>query len=155
MAPLAPHARTVHLLVLALWLGAGSLHLALWALLPGVLDAPGAVAQVATAARGVVDAFGAVAGPVALVALFAGWAPLRTRLRYRALLALALAGSALYSRLEVSPRLEGLARGAADERAALLDLSFQLATGEVAVALLLFVLALGATGERPSRGIQL
>lgn len=105
MGLLATAARVLHILATGLWLGAGVLVFVLGQLVPETLESRQAAEAVMSATRARLDLYGMVAGPVALVTLAAGWAPLQVPLRFRALLALGATGAAAFSGQYLIPRM--------------------------------------------------
>ena len=105
MGFVATFARVLHVLATGLWLGAGALVLLLGSLIPETLDSRQAAEAVMSAARARLDLYGTLAGPVVLVTLAAGWAPMQVPLRFRALLALGATGAAAFSGQYLVPRM--------------------------------------------------
>jgi hypothetical protein len=165
---LARPARVLHEVLLGLWLGAGALYVSLWTQLDRLLGARGAAGAVLLAARESIDAFGLIAGPLLLVTLVLGWAPLKSPLRWRALGTMFLGGAAVFSWLRVVPRATELAaampapleqlppaRPEVLEYLELLTLASELTMAQTLVALVLLILGVISTGERTRQGIQL
>lgn len=168
MSTLATAARVLHALVLAVWMGGAVAFLVLERRLEPLLGSAHQAELVLREARALLDGFGLLAGPVLLLSLVAGWAPLQAPLRNRGLLVVlqtVLAGiSARYLVPRQTALMAGLGRRLEDVPSTdpqLLELLqlHQIGVGVTAVeaALAGLLLATAFTRARPARrfGIEL
>lgn len=164
----ATAARVLHLLLTGLWLGAGALCGLLVVLVPETLESQQAAEAVLSATRTRVDTFGLIAGPIALLSLAVGWAPLMVPMRGRALLTLAATGAAGFSGQYVQPKMQqmmaAMGRPIEDLPATdplvvqysdLANISLVALGVQVAVALILMVVGVAVSRPKKRYGLEL
>lgn len=108
MSTFSSAARVLHVLVTAIWLGAGALCSVLVFVVPETLDSLQAAEAVLSATRARLDLFGMAAGPVLFLTLMVGWVPLMVRLRMRLFVILAGSGAAALSGRYLVPKMREL-----------------------------------------------
>jgi hypothetical protein len=168
VGPIASSARIVHVLVTSLWLGASVFFMILAPTLFDIVSSRHEATEVITAALAKIDLFGIFAGPLLLVTLVAGWLPLQTPLRLRALITLGMTVAVGVSGQWITPRLvqiqAAMGRPLQDmdptsvamiEYDQLHTVSSGLMVFHVAAALLLLVLSVRASRPKRSFGIEL
>ena len=98
-------ARTLHVLLLGIWLGGALFFIGFAQKVSALIDSRHLAGDVITAALALIDGYGLFVGPIILVTLFVGWMPLAVPLRNRALGAVLMIGAVALSRYWVTPEL--------------------------------------------------
>ena len=166
---MAAIARVLHVILLALWLGAGVFFIGVIA--PDTFQIVEARQMAGELVRKVLehfDLFGLVAGPIVFVTLFLGWVPLGVRLRLRAVGALIMTVMVGVSGRWLSPKmvelLAAMGRPIDDVDAGdplmvqftnLHTASEAIMTAHVALALALLVASVLSATPKPKFGIEL
>ena len=161
-------ARIVHVIILGLWAGSVAFYLMLRSRVEAIIPSLHTADALLNDILAQIDSFALIAGPLLLVSLIAGWSPLQTPIRNRALGVLLATVTAGISGRWLAPRktelIEALGRRIEDADPAaprvleLVQLD-QVGLGLLAVhgivAVLLIAAAIRASQPRRSFGIEL
>lgn len=160
MAATAAIARAIHVLLLALWTGAGAFYLV--AVIPEVTHTvPGPEARgLLSSMLSMLDLYGFIAGPILLLTLLLGWTTVGARIRVRAVAGLLMTVGAILSGRWITPRAIELEKGlgkpleqvAADDPIRIsIEQLLVASDATITAVVVLGVLMLVASGGNPSK----
>jgi len=148
-------ARVLYLVLLGIWAGAGLYHLLV--IMPAALSAFSSKQEALGflgRTLGDLDTYGLVAGPLIIVALYAGWGGARRRLGLRAILGLFATIGALISGHWLGPKIAGLEAALATGAAVTQDLNRLYLIGDglsIAIVVTALVLLIATPSSEVSR----